>query len=297
MKKTALFITAAVILSLCLPVFSCALIEAAPKDSDIKVYVYETELPPVTDGIISEGEYTPLNIKKTSFSYIAGDDADWSRVRNTEVKAYGAYCGGTFYFALSAPLAEEYYNTVCEPKNMWAQTALLVSFARSGTTGRNALEAAYRTDGKSYVWRQYGDGAYSADTFSAKYENGELTYEIAVPLSAFGAENDRDFSFCFSLSVGDYYNNRQAYIQLGRGISGFSSVDDADAGKDAALFPTVKLLTDGETGEPEETTAEEEIPQTGIDVRGAVTASCFAALSAAVVFAAFMKRSVLKNKE
>ena len=272
MKKIVFIIIFTLILPTALCVFSCALIEEMPKDGNIKINVYKTDVPPVIDGKIEEGEYSELNVKKTSLSRIAGSEADWSRIKNTNITAYGAVCDGVFYFAVTLSLDEDHYAADCEPKNMWAQTALLISLAKTGTTGREALEFGVRPDGKSYVWRNYGENGFSADgSFAAVYENKTLTYEVKIPQAEFGAENDDTFLFCFSLSVGDYYNGRQAYIQFGRGISGFSTTENADAGKDASLFPTLKIT---EEGTPEETETEEEsgnenIPDTSLDIRAA----------------------------
>ena len=272
MKKTTFLLLVIFILSQSFAVFSCALIEQAPKDKNIKISVYRTELPPTLDGVISEGEYTELHIKNTGISRIVGSEQDWSRIKNAGFDAYGAVCGGVFYFAVTTALPKDCYVTTAEPKNMWAQTSLLLSLAKAGTTGRNALEFGIRPDGESYVWRDYGGIEFSADgNFAAVYKDETLTYEAAIPLSAIDAENDDTFLFCFSLSVGDYYSGgRQAYVQFGQGITGFSTTDNADAGKDASLFPTVHILSEGET-EPEETDdgKSEDTPDTSLDIKSA----------------------------
>ena len=157
---------------------------------------------------------------------------------------------------------------------MWAQTALLMSFAKSGTIGRNALEIGIRPDGDSYVWRQITEDEPEIG-FIAVYNDGVITYEASVPMSAFGAENDPDFKFCFSVSLGDYFNGeRQVYLQFGQGISGFSDASDADAGKDAAIFPTVKIIRETaeteETDEPAITEEQEEPVETGLDIKPAL---------------------------
>ena len=292
MKKTLLTIISALVLSVSLSLFADAVINYPPKDSNIRADVYITDKKPVTDGVISEGEYTELNIPKTSLSYVLGSDADWKRAKETEFKAYGAICDNTFYFALTAALDEEYYTTECEPKFMWAQTALLLSFARTGTTGRNALETGIRPDGEYYVWRTYeGIECPLENSFSAVYEDGVLIYEIAVPLSAFKAENEADFLFCFSLSVGDYFNGeRQTYIQFGKGISGFSESSDADAGKNASLFPKIRILKEGE--EPIETDEESNLisPDTGLDIKTCII------ISAAVMTVSLASLYLLRRK-
>ena len=294
MKKTSALFIVIFILSFCLPVFCLALIEQPPKDKDIKISVYRTEEKPELDGVIGEGEYKELHVKKTSLSQIVGSELDWSRVKNASFTAYGAVCGDVFYFALSAPMSSEYYITEAEPKNLWAQTALLLAFAKAGTTGRNALEFGVRPDGASYVWQTYGEVDFSANgRFAAKYENETLTYETAIPLSAFGAEGDDSFLFCFSLSIGDYYSGeRQAYVQFGQGITGFSSTGNADAGKDASLFPTVHILSEGET-EPEETDENngENTPDTSLDVKSAALI-CAVVMAASLAGAAVMRLKI-----
>ena len=291
MKKIVFLIIFTLILPTALCVFSCALIEDPPKDDGIRINVYKTDAPPEIDGKTEDGEYKALNVKKTSLSRIAGSEADWSRIKNTNITAYGAVCDGVFYFAVTLPLDEDYYTVDCEPKNMWAQTALLISLAKTGTTGRQALEFGVRPDGESYVWRNYADNDFSAaGNFAAVYENKVLTYEVKIPLSDFGAQNDDTFLFCFSLSVGDYYNGRQAYIQFGRGISGFSSTENADAGKDASLFPTLHIAEEGtpEETETEEQSGHENIPDTSLDIRAA-SVVCVAVMAAALAAAAAIK--------
>lgn len=276
MKKTVLFIIILLILSAGLSVFSSAVIQSPPKDGDVSADVYLSDRPAVIDGFISGGEYKKLDIPQSSLSYVVGAEADWLRTKNTEFEAYASVCSGTFYFAMAVQTDDEYYITECEPKYMWAQTALLLSFAKTGTTGRNALEIGIRPDGKYYVWREFTD--YSPEnSFAAVHRRGGITYEIAVPLSAFGAENDTDFKFCFSISVGDYFNGeRQAYVQFGQGISGFSDTSDADAGKDAALFPTVKIIKQGEeTVAPPPDDNDDPVipPDTGVNTKAVILLS------------------------
>ena len=292
MKKTLLIIISALVLSVSLSVFAEALINYPPKDTNIRADVYISKKQPVIDGKIGEKEYFKINIPKSSLSYVLGSDADWKRAKDTEFEAYGAIYDKTFYFALSAHIDEEYYITECEPKYMWAQTALLLSFAKTGSTGRNALEIGIRPDGEYYVWRTYeGIECPLENSFSAVYEDGLLTYEAAVPLSYFKAEEDRDFLFCFSLSVGDYFNGeRQTYIQFGKGISGFSESSDADAGKNAALFPTVRILREGE--KPSETDDNDNpvSPDTGLDIKSYII------LSTAVMAASLTVLYLLRRK-
>ena len=282
MKKMIMSVIVLLVLSAGLSVFSSAVIQSPPKDTDITAYVYRTDAEPERDGVISSGEYKKLNIPQSSLSYVVGSEADWARAKKTEFEAYASVCSGRFNFALTVKLDREYYTTECEPKYMWAQTALLLSFAKSGTTGRNALELGVRPGGEYFIWNQYSDYSPEND-FIAVYEDGVATYEISVPLSAFGAENDNDFKFCFSISVGDYFNGeRQAYVQFGKGISGFSDESDADAGKDAALFPAVYILNEGEepaTAAPHTTDGTDTgVPDTGVDLKLAavLSISCMA---------------------
>lgn len=280
MKKTVVFILVLSFLSSAFSLFSSAVIQSPPKDKDISAFVYKSDVKPRPDGVIKSGEYKKLDIPQSSLSYIVGSEADWARAKNTEFEAYASVNSKTFYFALRVKLDEEYYTTECEPKYMWAQTALLLSFAKTGTTGRNALETGIRPDGKSYVWNRYNGVEYSPEgAFAAVYKDGVITYEISVPLSAFGAEGDFDFAFCFSISSGDYFNGeRQVYVQYGKGISGFSETSDADAGKDAALFPTVYILKEGEkpvTSAPQTTESDHThvSPDTGVDIKTVIILS------------------------
>ena len=276
MKKTVLLLALLLALSAAFSAVCSAVIQSPPKDKDIKANVYVTDRPAVIDGVISNGEYKKLSIPQSSLSYVVGSEEDWARVKNTKFEAYASVYADTFNFALAVQTDDEYYITECEPKYLWAQTALLLSFATTETTGRNAFEIGIRPDGKYYVWRQFTDYSPEND-FAAVYENGVITYEISVPLSAFGAEGDSDFKFCFSISLGNYFNNeRQAYVQFGQGISGFSEASDADAGKDAALFPTVYILKeDGEKETQPEQKDDPVItpPDTGIDITFAIITS------------------------
>ncbi len=294
MKKIVSIIVFTLILPFVVSVFCRALIEDPPKDGDIRIGVYRTETPPDTDGVIGDGEYKALHIKNSSISRIVGSETDWSRIKNTEFSAYGAVCGGTFFFAVTVPLEKDHYAVYGEPKSMWGQTSLLISLAKTGSKGREALEFGVRPDGESYVWRSFTDRDYEAGgSFAAVYENGILTYETAVPLSAFGAEEDDSFLFCFSLSLGDYYNGRQAYVQFGRGISGFSTTENADAGKDASLFPAVYILDEGETEPAIETDGpgDHEAPDTSLDVR-TVSVVCAAVMALSLAGAGFIKLKI-----
>ena len=292
MKKTALFTIILLVFSVSLSVFSSAVIQSPPKDSDISADVYISDKPALPDGVISDGEYKMLDIPQSSLSYVVGSETDWLRTKNTKFDAYAAVNSGTFYFALAVSLDKEHYITECEPKYMWAQTALLLSFAKTGTTGRNALEIGIRPDGKYYVWRQFAD--YSPEnSFAAVYKDGVITYEIAVPLSAVGAENDTDFKFCFSISIGDYFNGeRQAYVQFGQGISGFSEVSDADAGKDAALFPKINIIREGEETAPPPDDNDDPVtpPDTGIDTKPLLLSAAAIAASLSVCYILIRKR-------
>ena len=288
MKKTRLITVLSFILSASLSFSSFAVIQSPPKDKDVFSDVYISDEKPDTDGVISRGEYKKMTVPQSSLSYITGSEADWLRAKNTEFEAYGAVYDGTFYFALSTPLDEEYYITECEPKYMWAQTALLLSFAKTGTQGRAALEFGIRADGAFHVWRLYNGVEYTPENnFAAVYKDGVITYEAAVPLSAFGAENDDSFLFCFSISSGDYFNGeRQVYVQFGRGISGFSEPSDADAGKNAALCPVINILEEGDEPTTRPVSDETEAPDTGIDVKAVVilsAASASASLAAMIL--------------
>ncbi|MBO4868372.1 MAG: hypothetical protein J5585_01535 [Clostridia bacterium] len=267
MKKAAAAIVAA--LFMLLNIDAAAVIQYPPKDTDITVNVPVYDIPPVIDGEIGEDEYCSLQIDRTSLSFVVGSESDWSRVRDTVFTAYACVCSDCFYFALKTQLPAQYYKTDCEPRLMWAQTALLISLAPAGSSGRTALEFGIRPNGQSYVFNKYaGKQLDLTGSFSATYSDGIAVYEVKVPLSAFGAEGKDRFSFCFSISEGNFYDNeRIAYVQFGQGISGFSTAEDANAGKDAALFPTV-ILTDqsGVTVTEPPDTEPSEPPDTGSDL-------------------------------
>ena len=294
MKKTVLLLALLLALSAAFSAVCSAVIQSPPKDKDIKANVYVTDRPAVIDGVISNGEYKKLSIPQSSLSYVVGSEEDWARVRNTKFEAYASVYADTFSFALAVQTDDEYYITECEPKYLWAQTALLLSFAATETTGRNAFEIGVRPDGKYYVWRQFTDYSPEND-FAAVYENGVITYEISVPLSAFGAEGESDFKFCFSISLGNYFNNeRQAYVQFGQGISGFSEASDADAGKDAALFPTVYVVKEDTEKETQPEQKDDLVitpPDTGINAKPVLLSSAAAAaVSLSVCYILIRKR-------
>ncbi len=247
---------------------AAAVIQSSPKYDKIELSVEKKKLPPTVDGTVSDGEYGRLDITDGMLSYVVGSESDWSRIKNTSFDAYAAVCDGRFYFALVYELSPEYRRTDCALKNMWAQSCLLMSFAKEGNTGRTALELGIREDGR-YIWRLAENGKDPATEQKVKYENGVYTYEFSVGLSSFCAEEDGGFLFCFSLSAGDYYDDGgYAYIQLGKGISGFSTADNADAGKDAALFPHITVkeeVAPTETESEPEPDTESEIPHSGDD--------------------------------
>lgn len=295
MKKTITFISIC-LSALFLAVRAFAAIQYPPKDTDITVSVPVTDTAPVIDGVISDGEYTRLDISDTSVSFVVGADKDWNRAKNTKFEAYGAVYDGSFFFALRADQPAAYYRTQCEPRMMWAQTCLLLSFGKNGTSGRTALELGIRPDGKSYVFNGYNGSVYSPDgTFAAIYENGSVLYEISVPLSSFGAENDPDFRFCFSISLGDYFDHeRTVCVQFGKGISGFSEEDNAEAGKDVSIFPTVRIV--GETSPITDTEDSgripSESPDTGVDVLPAVAVTLLSAVLSVCAVYSFQRKTV-----
>ena len=291
MKKTVIMILVLSVLSSVFSLFSSAVIQSPPKDKSISLSVYKTDETPDLDGVIRRWEYKKLDIPQSSLSYVVGSEADWPRAKKTEFEAYASVFDGRFNFALSVKTDEEYYITDCDPKYMWAQTSLLLSLAKKGTSGRNALEIGIRPDGEYFIWNRYNGIEYSPENgFAAVYKNGVITYEISVPLSAFGAEDDKEFLFCCSISSGDYFNgDRQVYVQYGQGISGFAEASDADTGKDAALFPKVYILNEGEepvTEEPQTTEQTHIIidpPDTGVDLKLIIIVSVsFMALSLVV---------------
>ncbi|MBP5208847.1 MAG: hypothetical protein J6330_10380 [Clostridia bacterium] len=293
MKKAAAAIIAALFLLLNINV--CAVIQYPPKDTDITVSVPVYDIPPVIDGEIGEDEYCSLQIDRTSLSFVVGSESDWSRVRDTVFAAYACVCSDCFYFALKTQLPPQYYKTDCEARLMWAQTALLISLAPSGSSGRTALEFGIRPNSQSYVFNKYaGKEIDLTGSFSAIYSDGVVIYEVKVPLSAFGAEGKDRFSFCFSISEGDFYDNeRIAYVQFGQGISGFSTAEDAYAGKDAALFPTV-ILTDqsGVTVTEPPDTEPSEPPNTGSDLLIWAAVIVASALIASILLANVIKKRV-----
>ncbi len=262
-----------------------AVIQTSPKQEHIELTVEKTSVPPVVDGILAEDEYIKLDISDDMLSYVVASETDWARIKKTGFEAYAAVYDGRFFVAVEYRLDPEYRKTECEAKNMWAQSCLLMSFAGKGASGRCALELGIREDG-CYIWR-LADGGKAPDTEqSVRYDNGVYTYEFSLDIASFCEEED-GFLFCFSISAGDFYNNgRYAYIQLGKGISGFSSSENADAGKDAALFPEIKITerieeTAIETEIVPET--ENEIPPSGDDGLIFITAAAAAICAALAV--------------
>ena len=291
MQKPVCILSALLIFAVLLQVFACAVIQVPPKKEDIAIHIGTSVIPPVIDGTIADGEYAEIVIPDTYLSYICGSQSDWARAKNTVFSAYGTVCGGVFYFALSTEIPEEYYKTEAEPKYMWAQTCLMISYAKNGAAGRNAVEIGIRPDGEYYVWNGIAD---LSNGFSAVYDGNTVTYEISLPLSAVGAENDDSFRFCFSISSGDYFEDeKQVYVQFGRGISGFSSTDNADAGKDVALFPTVFTREHGDDPsdvQTEKNTDPGTSPDTGIDEASSLTVTAAVLAVASFAAAVFVKR-------
>lgn len=299
MKRIPAALLIAVLMSVFLTASVSAVIQYPPADKNVSADVYHVDAAPALDGVIGADEYRALEISPSSVSYVVGSEIDWNRVKNTYFEAYAAIYGGKFYFALKTRLPERYYITQCEPRMMWAQTCLMISLAKEGTTGRGALEIGVRPDGKSCVWQNYGNVTYSADgSFAAVYSDGEAVYEIAVPLAAFGAAGDGGFRFCFSISCGDFFNGeRIAYVQFGKGISGFSEEDNAEAGKDVSIFPTVRIV--GETSPITDTEDTEdsgripsESPDTGADLLPAVAVTLLSAVLSVCAIYSFKRETV-----
>ena len=269
-----------------------AVIQTSPKREHIELNVEKTAVPPVVDGIVGEDEYIKLDITDDMISYVVASEADWARIKKTEFEAYAAVCGGRFFIAVEYRLDPEYRKTECDAKNMWAQSCLLMSFAGKGASGRCALELGIREDGR-YIWRLSDGGKTPVTEQSVRYGNGVYTYEFSIDIASFCDEED-GFLFCFSISAGDFYNNgRYAYIQFGKGISGFSSPDNADAGKDASLFPQINITErQAQTGVETEIVpeTEPEIPHSGDDGLILIT------VTVAAIFAAFAGLSAKYGK-
>lgn len=293
MKKAAAAVMAAVMI-IFFNIGAHALIQYPPKDPVITAEVTRSDFAPVIDGTVSDGEYAKLSVPATSFSYVVASESDWSRVRDTVISAYAAVCGDDFYLAVEVPMAEEYVKTDCRDRLMWAQTCLLVAAAPKGSAGRSALEFGIRP-GDSYVFHLYdGIGFDPEGRYEAVYSDGILTYELSVPMQAFGAEGDDGFLLCFSASVGDFYDGEKtAYIQYGKGISGFSTPDDADAGKDASLFPKVIIKDPDGSSAADETTAQTVAPDTSVDVAAAVVLSVLLMSLSMIVFRLLTRKKVI----
>ena len=270
-----------------------AVIQTSPKQDKIELTAEKTAAPPLIDGVINKDEYVKLNITDDMLSYVVASEADWSRIKKTDFDAYAAVCGGRLYFALEYTLDPEYRKTECSAKNMWAQSCLLMSFAKIGSFGRSALELGIRED-EIYIWRLSDNGVSPVTEHKVRYNDGVYTYEFSIDLASFGG-SDGGFLFCFSISAGDYYNDgRYAYIQLGKGISGFATPENADAGKDASLFPLFTVSERPAVTEADTETVpvtESEIPQSGDD------GSVIIAASAGVICAVFAVLSVKYGKK
>ena len=272
MKKRYIFLLFIVCLFLFLSAEANALIQTSPKYDKIELDVKKTDIIPVADGIINVGEYEKLDIQEGMLSYIVGYDDDLSRVRKTKFNSYAAVNGGKFFFALEYDLSPEYRIFECSTKNMWAQSCLLMSFSKKGSAGRTALELGIR-ENEDYVWRNAEGYDKPNYDYAVKYDNGTFTYEFSIELSSFCDENDNEFLFCFSISVGNYFDSGKfAYIQLGKGISGFSTPENADAGKDASIFPVFKIydktepaVTETEPESEAETETQPAVPDAGED--------------------------------
>lgn len=254
---------------LCTTLFLCpisASYQSAPRDKNISADITHTDTAPVLDGVISEGEYTSLNIPRTSLSYVTGSESDWAKAHTLVFSAYACNDGEYLYFAVTYIQDSASRKAECDVRNMWAQSCLLVSLAPRDAVGRSALECGYRLSKDNtqscYVWNNYNNTSYRPDgDFTVAYENNILTYEIRVPFSAFNAVGDDEIAFVFSISTGDYYNNgRYIYVQFGQGISGFSSQTDADAGKNAAIFPTAYIKSGNTADTDAETQAQTDAP-------------------------------------
>ena len=274
MKKTVLIFAFIICVSVFISYSAAALIQSSPKENDIRLSVAETDVKPAVDGVISDNEYEKLDIRESMLSYVVGAEADWYRVNRTEFGAYAALCEGRLYFALEVNIGREYIKTECSAKNMWAQTCLLMSFADKDATGRTALELGIREDA-IYIWQNAKGREAPLPEYAAKFKDGVCTYEFSVELSSFCDENAGEFKFCFSISAGDYYDNgRIAYIQLGKGISGFYTSENIDAGKDDALFPLF-TVAERQTAETEQTetepVSEPEIPHANDDIMATVS--------------------------
>lgn len=262
MKKLSIYIFT---LILCAALFSfsaLAAVQKAPAAENITVDIADADSSPVLDGIIKDGEYTRLEISSDMYSYVVGSENDWLRAKRFTFDVYACHDSEYLYLAVNYKLSTLYYIADASDKDMWAQSCVMLSLAPRSASGREALELGMRINENgvmsSYIWNYNGENPYSTyGNYFVSHNGTDFVYELRVPFSSFGASSEGEsVALCVCVSSGDYYNdNRYLYVQLGKGISGFSDGTDAVSGKYVSLFPTARLLSsqsESET-EPEQT--------------------------------------------
>ena len=239
------------------------------------------------DGVITEGEYYPIELKDSWISYAANVDAGIETGKALEKELYMSWDDDGINLATVVYLDEADYVQTQDAANMWNEACIQVNFAAADAVGQDRLEygIAKSTADDSFlgnVWAQKNDTYTPAEGDNAYvgYSDGKLVYETSVDwdyfLDAAAAEGD-EIGFCVVWSIGtapDYI-----HVQLAHGCTG-------DPGKAADGFAKLSLVAAPEIVEPEEPATEggEQAAQTA-DFGIIVSAVLFAASAAGVVVA------------
>ena len=181
----------------------------------------------VLDGVISEGEYSKVEIADGDLSYALANESDLEKVKNYPISLYMSYDADYVYFAATTT-AEGFYTTATKGGDfsgtIWAEYAIQVQAATTAaTSGDERLELGFgitnEGDSVTCTW----NGSYTAEdgSFIVVKTDDTITYEGKIPVTAFGNEQlaeGSQFRFLMLWATGTAAGYE--HTQLANGCSG-----------------------------------------------------------------------------
>ena len=255
MKKSISFLLSVVLIVSMFTILVSATREEEGSSATAKSIAFSIDacqVKPTIDGVISEGEYTKVELQPEWMVYIINDEdacipgttgADFNLCKSTQIDFYGTYDSENLYLAWGVHISDENYvqNWTDSLTNMHAQTALQVKIgdsyitsawdgydefikfqvARNKETGDQVgvlLHKAASVPGATI------DGITYQITWSAEKEL--LVYEMQIPAVTwtFGnLEAESKLGICWTVCVGGNPGrswNNYSHIQMAYGCSG-----------------------------------------------------------------------------
>ncbi len=250
MKKFGAIALSAAILSALAVSASAAYIAPQDDSSTIQFTIPQGYTAWAADGVITEGEYAPVEFKTSQLSIAAATDEDAANAISLPISLYMSYDAEYVYVACETA-ADQYVCDVDDSNagNMWAAHAIQLSFANiDATISEERVELGYclsSLDNNQYSisWFDPMGIGYSPED-NGDYivvKNGNtLTYEMRVPFAAFEEKNlvegDKFLGSVVWAMGTSADGGSDAYVheQLGYGVSG-------DPGKDPTGHATFTL--------------------------------------------------------